>query len=252
MTFESTGSFNESRRMNLDNIISVLSNCILEQRGHTIYCVGKPGCGKSTVVAKALNQIKKQFNEDVVRIINAEGLAGVFNSSELFYLQIKNQLDMYEPNLKSTKDVKKDVFDVLEKTVSKRKKPIPMTILWIENIDMAPFDPLRDLMNLSSLGDSKVIIIGTGNKTLIPELNLKFNPIIHAFENFNASELESILKDRCYDGAVEERALQLISRKVVRCMDGDAKVALQMLHERLLYRYDIELKNQRRTIFFER
>jgi Cdc6-like AAA superfamily ATPase len=147
MTFESAGNFNESRRMNLDDITSVLSNCILEQRGHTIYYVGKPGCGKSTVVAKALNQIKKQFNEDVVRIINAEGLAGVFNSSELFYLQIKNQLDMYEPNLNSTKDLKKDVFDVLEKTVSKREKPIPMTILWIENIDMAPFNPLRDLMN---------------------------------------------------------------------------------------------------------
>ena len=104
---------------------------------------------------------------------------------QLFYVNIASQLNIRNDNIvdmncSAYNEIKQNVMMILNrKSLSKSKKPIPMTLLYIQEIDMAPYEEIRTLMNMSYEEGSKLIVVGTGaNICSIPELRLYVDPTI--------------------------------------------------------------------------
>ena len=132
-----------------------------------------------------------------------------------------------------------------------------MYIDYIDEIDQAPLEEVRTLMNLSAEVGSKLIVLGTGNNSsLIPELRLFVEPLIVIFEEFTKDQLQSILQDRTFGGIVNANGIGLlIAMKLLgRCsglflitssvffwcftlnmLVGDARSGIQILCQSLEY-----------------
>ena len=178
----------QSRQNQYNIITSEVRKGIADNQGLTIYCVGIPGTGKTMVVGKALGEIKKQYtSKELFRSAYVQGTAV---DSQLLYFNIAAQLDIIPDDIDNSssscyRKIKDRVLTILGATKTRSKKPLPMTLLFIDEIDQAPFDEVRTLINMTGFENSKLIVIGTGNNaSLIPELSLLFDPNVLIFHEF--------------------------------------------------------------------
>ena len=214
-----------SRQPHFELIKNEIVEAILNSQGVTIYACGLPGTGKTMVINEVIAALNQQFpSTDTLRQIFVQGTAV---DSQLLYINIASQLNIVDDDIESIgssfyKNIKDRVLKILSTSKSTSKKSIPRILLCIEEIDQAPYEELRILMNLSAEVGSKLIVIGTGNNsTLIPDLRLCADPLIVVFEEFSKDQLIDILTARTYGEIVQPVAIDFIAMKMMRHVHGN-------------------------------
>ena len=176
-----------SRLTQFNGIVEKVKEAITTNQGLTIYACGLPGTGKTMIITKVVQEIQSLYpSTDVFRTAFIQGSVV---DKDFLYFNLAAQLRVGPecvPSDKNFKILREEVIALFSKTKSRSKKPIPMTMVFIDEMDQAPYDELRTLINISSVQDSKLIIIGTGNNvSLTFELNLYTKPEIVIFKEYS-------------------------------------------------------------------
>ena len=212
-----------SRRSHYNFIIKKVQNGISNNQGMTIYACGQPGTGKSMIVTKALQYMDEQFPSEVnFRRIFIQGTAV---DAKLMYSNIASQLNIIQEISDSSSNyalyIKEKVLKILSTSKSRSKKPIPTTLIFIDEMDMAPIAEIRTLINISNEDNSKLMVIGTGNNVIFPsEINLLTEPYTLLFKEYKKEDLITILKERSFGGIINQNGYTLIATKLLGRQSG--------------------------------
>ena len=248
-SYDNNVQLDSIRERQFQEIKNDMVDAIINSQGRALYACGLPGTGKTIVINKMLKALHLQFPcDDKFRKVFVQGTVV---DSQYLYMTIAIQLNIHTDDIQSSKNNIKDrVMRVLGNKNSKSKKPIPITILYIQDIDLAPYEDIRILMDLSAEQGSKLIIIGTGvNPSFILELRLLSMPLLVVFEEFTQDQITNILTNYIHGDIVHPNAINLIGMKLLRNVHGSGKIAIQLLLESL--EHSINIETQKNSRFWE-
>jgi Cdc6-like AAA superfamily ATPase len=221
-----------SRLTQFNDIVEKVKEAITTNQGLTIYACGLPGTGKTMIITKVVQEIQSLYpSTDIFR---TAFIAGYTVDKDFLYFNLAAQLDIVSPDLPSAStsaayyaSIRDQVLTLLSKTKSRSKKPIPMKMVFIDEMDQAPYHELRTLINISSVQDSKLIIIGTGNNvSLTFELNLYTKPEIVIFKEYSKEDLMEILNARCFGKIINVHGFRFLATKILGRKSGKLLVVL--------------------------
>ena len=217
-----------SRLTQFNDIVEKVKEAITTNQGLTIYACGLPGTGKTMIITKVVQEIQSLYpSTDVFRTAFIQGSVV---DKDFLYFNLAAQLRVGPecvPSDKNFKILREEVIALFSKTKSRSKKPIPMTMVFIDEMDQAPYHELRTLINISSVQDSKLIIIGTGNNvSLTFELNLYTKPEIVIFKEYSKEDLMEILNARCFGKIINVHGFRFVATKLLGRKSGKLLVVL--------------------------
>ena len=217
-----------SRLQDYEEVTNVLQEALNIKQGLFLYVCGLPGTGKTVFVRKICNKLRDSYCNTIVRQAFVDG--NTMENHELYSIigaQINILPDGNVPWGQHNDNVKEKLVAQFKPSSSRSKKIIPMTILFVDAIDMASQLCMKELINISNLAGSRLIIIGTGNNVSYTwendiDMNCETssNNVLIVFKDFEQNDIVRILKRRVFGNIVNELGYKLIAIKLIKYSSG--------------------------------
>ena len=219
------------RDKEISNIEKAVAPCLKGERGRNLFIYGKTGTGKTTCAMYVANEVKEIPNTKAkISYVNCK----IYSSR---FRVISKIISDYMPTYAKRGYGTVDLYEKLTNWIEEDNK---ILIVALDEIDMVK--DLDDLIyTLTRInGDIRaggVSIIGISNKvTFKEELDPRSLSTLYetelVFSQYNATELYSIIKDRCETGfkrgVIDDEVLHYISASTAR-EGGDARFSLKVL-----------------------
>ena len=219
------------RDKEISNIEKAVAPCLKGERGRNLFIYGKTGTGKTTCTMYVANEVKEIPNTKAkISYVNCKIYSSRFRVISKI---ISDHMPTYAKRGYGT-------VDLYEKLTNWIEEDNKILIVALDEIDMVK--DLDDLIyTLTRInGDIRaggVSIIGISNKvTFKDELDPRSLSTLYetelVFSQYNATELYSIIRDRCETGfkkgIVDDEVLHYISANTAR-EGGDARFSLKVL-----------------------
>lgn len=214
-----------------------MSKSITGDCGTYIYLCGISGAGKTVMVHKVIAQMERQY-QDKTDAFQKVFVQGTTMDKDFGYLDIAAQLNII-PNddISSSSACTAARNAVLRRFKSpchanRAKKRLPLTILFIDEIDQAPADEIRILANISRGQNSSLILIGAGNNvSFAHDLRTVEMPQMVVFKEYSKDDLVKIFSSRNYCGLFNQFGLDFIARKLLGRVSGDARIGIAIMQQ---------------------
>ena len=216
-----------SRSEDYEVVKNVLQEALDIRQGLFIYVCGLPGTGKTVFVRRICNKLRETYSSTIFRLAFVDGNT---IDNHYLYFNIGASIDVLPdgnvPWGQHNDNVKEKLIIQFKPSSSRSKKIIPMTIVFVDAIDMASSSCMKELIMISNLESSRLIIIGTGNNVRYTWendilVNSEFtNNVLIAFKDFVVNDIVRILKDRVFGNIVNELGYKLIAMKLIKYSSG--------------------------------
>lgn len=204
-----------------------------------IYACGIPGGGKNEVINKAIAHMEKFFihKTNAFKKVFVQGNAV---DKEYLYSTIAAQLGMVtEEEVCLHRVLKSARSRVLERFSTPcytpyRKRRIPLTLLFVDEMDQAPINEMRILMNIAGSPKTSLLIIGAGNNAMFVQRVRTWNPpMFVAFKEYTKDQLVQIFTSRNPYGLFNPLSLELVARKLLENASGDVRKGIAIMKRTL-------------------
>ena len=230
------------RELEFKTISEAMTESIKHDIGMNIYVYGQPGFGKTSLIRNAIAHMQKSFvhKANAFEVVYIQGNAV---DREYLYSTIAHQLGIVTEDevylhrvLKSARSMVLQRFKSPCYT-SYRKRRIPLTLLFVDEMDLAPLDEIRVLMNIAGSPNTSLLIIGAGNHstTFMQRVKTMNPPMFVVFKEYTKDQLIQIFKSRNTHGLFNPHSLELIARKLLQnnpC-GGDVRKGIAIMQKTL-------------------
>jgi Cdc6-like AAA superfamily ATPase len=232
-----------TREKEMKNIRDVVTHSISWHHGGSLYVCGSPGLGKTLAVKTAVASVFASEDSTHVERIEVQGPS---LHSDTIWKVMCEQLGLPCTNNTECRQLLLSRFRSSVVAVNGKKR-IPLTLLVIDEIDRAPRDEIRDLLEIAgerrssdgggnvfspsstTVNSSSLLLVSIANTMTFPidiGLSLTSRPITVLFETYKHDEIASILIHRTL-GLFEQPAISYISKNADK-NGGDMRLALEM------------------------
>ncbi len=232
----------QHRDSELEQVTQSLSPILKQSRPSNLLVYGEPGTGKTLVIKKVIENIKKRVEKSNfpinVAYSNSKNETAVYG----LLVSLGRQLNFNEKELPTTGLSISEVFKRILNKIEEQKLNIIFVIDEIDNLAEKAQKTGNDILyQLTRANDQleqgSITLVGISNKLTFRDLldprvisSLGEEEII--FSNYNAEQIKAILRERIKDAfvenAVEESALDLCAKKAAQ-QHGDARRAIDVL-----------------------
>lgn len=261
----STSNVMESCVVGREKEYKKLSEMITERLrsrgGKGIYVCGAPGGGKTLLIGKLIDSLKKDLADlsespntpSLLKTVASylffgtpsktthvsyqisQFLGTTILSAQSFYSKLLADLEGEEnTGNMNLDDLKSRVFQKFTNPSfngkQSPKSPPPMILLVIDEIDLAPPDIVADLYTAAASSNSTLILLGIANHVnyasdRLSGLTQDAIPEILVFKPYNLNQLMEIINKRMYN-LIENKVTEMLARKVEKT--GDVRTLVDM------------------------